>query len=496
MRRPVRYVYLLAFIAALNSANLGYDIGVMSGAALYIDEAMELSEVQLELLVGTLNFWAIGGAFAAHYVIDKFGRRLTFTASCFIFVVGILCMASAPSYGVLMMGRAITGVGVGVGLSVDPVYIAEVAPKEHRGALVTWSEISINVGILLGFIAAFTFRDLPTDTAWRTMLACGGIMPLVLLVLTLTVMPESPRWLVGQGREAEAEVVLTRLNHPDADVRALMDEITATVRLESAQQCTWRSVLFPETAGGRYAVCVGIGIAAAQQLLAEESILFYQPRILQQMGLGRDRIFIALILMGVLKTACIVVATYFLDGRGRRPMLLLSVGGMGVALFGIGFFFNVGAQWGAVVSMWAYMMSFSLGIGPVCWLLAAEVFPLRIRAKAMALATVANRVTSTIIASTFLSWADAFGYPGYFYFFAALAAVVLVVLYLYLPETKGKSLEEMAAYFEVIAATRSANRQGAQLAAQGEVPVQGETNATTPATGHDEDSPKQRASLV
>ena len=444
-RKPGRYVFLLTFIAALNSANLGYDIGVMSGAALYVQEDMDLSDVQVEVLVGILNGCAIFGAAVAHVLIDALGRRRTFTVSCIIFVTGVFGMASSPTYASLLAFRVITGVGVGVGLSVDPVYIAEVAPKEHRGSLVSWSEIFINVGILLGFIATFVFKDLRPATAWRTMLGCGAVMPSFLLVLTITVMPETPRWLVARGRVEEAREILVRLNGSDADLR----EIEAAVKREKALEVRgWAAVFRPPTAGAKRALAVGVGVAVVQQILAEESLLFYQPRILLDMGMKRNAVLGFLVLTGVLKTGCIVVAACYLDDKGRRPLLLLSLAGMGLSLFGVAVAFSAASHALAIVSVNAYMMTFSLGIGPITWLLASEVFPLNIRAKAMTLATVANRVTSTLIASTFLSWARAFTYAGYFYFFAALAAAVFALCHRHMPETKGKSLEEMAHFFD------------------------------------------------
>lgn len=470
--RPVRFVYVCCFIAALNSANLGYDIGVMSGASLFIEEAMDLSENQVEILIGILNFCAMFGAAIAHVVIDRYGRRVTFAASCGVFVVGVLGMTFAPNYIVLLLCRVVTGVGVGVGLSVDPVYIAEVAPKAFRGELVTWSEISINVGILLGFIASYAFRGLPTDLAWRVMLGCGAVMPTVLLVLTQTVMPESPRWLIQKGREDEARYVLKRLMPPGADVDALIIEIKEAVVRENSQSAAgWSAVLWPASPGVRYALCVGVGVAALQQILAEESILFYTPRILQDMGMPVDRVFQALIAMGVIKTVCIVVAANLLDKRGRRPLLLLSVAGMGLSLFGLSLAFSIStgaSDWGAVLAIWTYMSFFSLGIGPICWLLAAEVFPLAIRAKAMSLATVANRVFSTIIAASFLSWKRAMPgeEAGYFMFFAGLAAIAWCILYVGLPETKGQSLEEMAAHFDSLAAAHRSRRRSFRLCDQ------------------------------
>ena len=186
-RRTPKAVLIVAGIAALNSANLGYDIGVMAGAALRVQENWSLSDVKVEVLVGILNACAIAGAAVAHYVVDRLGRRRTFTVSSAVFIVGVLGMACSVNYAMLLLFRVITGLGVGVGLSVDPVYIAEVAPPHARGALVSWSEIAINVGILLGFVAAWCFADVGSDTAWRAMLALGAILPSVLFVLTLTV---------------------------------------------------------------------------------------------------------------------------------------------------------------------------------------------------------------------------------------------------------------------------------------------------------------------
>ena len=184
-------VLIVTGIAALNSANLGYDIGVMAGAALRVQDDWSLSDVKVEDLVGILNACAIAGAAVAHYVVDRLGRRRTFTVSSAVFIVGVLGMACSVNYAMLLLFRVVTGLGVGVGLSVDPVYIAEVAPPHARGALVSWSEIAFNVGILLGFVAAWCFADVGSDTAWRAMLALGAILPSVLFVLTLTVMPET-----------------------------------------------------------------------------------------------------------------------------------------------------------------------------------------------------------------------------------------------------------------------------------------------------------------
>ncbi|KAJ8610537.1 hypothetical protein CTAYLR_009746 [Chrysophaeum taylorii] len=448
--RPVAYVYVLAGIAALNSANLGYDIGVMSGAAVYVQRAWHLNNWRVEVLIGILNFCSIGGALAAHVVNDWMGRRRTFQCTCVIFVCGVAGMTFSPTYAVLLAFRVVTGIGVGMGLSIDPVYIAEIAPKQFRGELVSWSEISINFGILLGFVTSYAFRGFRASISWRLMLGCGVVAPLVLLALTVFVMPESPRWLVANDREAEAREVLARLTRPTDDREAIILEIREALRTERCAVADWATVLRPRSKADGRALAVGVGVAAAQQLMAEESLLFYLPRILGSMQVDDRKIFLALIAMGILKTSCIVVSACFLDTRGRRPMLLVSVAGMAASLASIALSMLYAFEWGTVVAIWCYMMSFSLGLGPICWLVASEVFPLSVRAKGMALATCANRFFAAAIATSFLTWANAMpgrGYSQYFWFFAAVAAVIWVLLYIFVPETKGKSLEEMRVIF-------------------------------------------------
>ena len=190
-----RYVVLLAMCAALNSCNLGYDIGVNSGVGPHLQakgEGMNLSDLQLELFFGIFGLAAMLGAAVAYTASDGLGRRKAFACTSATFIIGVLWTATATSYPSLMMGRFVTGLGVGLGLAIDPVYIAEVSPPKHRGRLVTWSETATNVGILLGFVSGFAFRN-AGEAGWRAMLALGAVIPSVLLVLVFTFMPVRAR---------------------------------------------------------------------------------------------------------------------------------------------------------------------------------------------------------------------------------------------------------------------------------------------------------------
>ncbi|KAJ8600261.1 hypothetical protein CTAYLR_002018 [Chrysophaeum taylorii] len=418
------YVYALTSIAALNSMNLGFDIGVFPDAALRVQEEWGLSDAQLETLVGVLELAAICGAASAHVVNDRKGRRATFVASCCAFILGVGGMCFSTSYGELFAFRVCTGIGVGVGFSVDPVYIAEIAPPHHRGELVTWSEVAVNLGIVTGFVAAYALGS------WRLMLACGLPAPCLLTALTLTVMPESPKWLMAHGRLEEAKRVLERL------------------RLEqppSAEpQGSWRDLWRAKRALG-----LALFVAVSQQVMAEQVLLYYQPQILRAMNLPRARIFAARLAMGLLKTICAVISGRCLDSRGRRVLLLIGIAAMGASLSGIALCFALDAQVGVVVLIWLYMCAFSLGIGPICWLYASEILPFQCRAKGMALATCANKLTSFVISSTFLTWAHAMPgtFSGYFAVFAVVAVVVWLLVLRHLPETKNKSLDEIQSEF-------------------------------------------------
>jgi MFS family permease len=199
---------IFALCAALNSCNLGYDIGVSTNAAGLVQRDLGLTNVQRGLFVGSLNFWSIFGSMFSHWICDALGRRRSFQVAALNFIIGVLIMATANSYVVLMVGRFFLGIGVGFGLAIDPLYISEMTPAAHRGQLVTWSEMAINVGIVLGFLSGIIFYDLDDGKEWRLMFGMGCILPVIMLIASQFVMAESPRWLVSKGRDEEAKAVL------------------------------------------------------------------------------------------------------------------------------------------------------------------------------------------------------------------------------------------------------------------------------------------------
>ena len=208
----LKKVNIFAMCAAVNSCNLGYDLGVYTGAGDYIQDDLNLTDAELEIFIGSVNVFAMLGSLFSGISCDKYGRRLTFQWSAVIFIIGCSITALAHSYWTLMVGRFFIGIGIGVALAIDPLYISEISPADQRGYYVTWSELAINFGVLMGFTSLLVYAPMDDNLQWRLMISTGMIMPGVMLYLTWKVMPESPRWLVAKGRVDEAQGVLTLLN--------------------------------------------------------------------------------------------------------------------------------------------------------------------------------------------------------------------------------------------------------------------------------------------
>ena len=451
-----RSTKLYAFCASLNSCNLGYDIGVNTGAGPLLQSSLSLSNFQLEIFFGSLNLFAMIGALSSHYINDKFGRCKSFIVAALIFIVGSVIQSTAINYEMLMVGRAFVGLGVGFGLAVDPIYISEISQASHRGYLVTWSEFAINLGIVFGFVSGLLFATVDENVAWRYMFALGVILPCVVIYLASFVMPESPRWLVTNNREEEARTVLQSVYPEGYNVNMIIYEIKDDIKKEEIAEHRhgWGVILHPSPAYKRM-LLVGVGTAIAQQAVGIDAILYFMVFILDQSGItSRVTQMWILVGLGLVKLCVIFVAGLLLDKTGRRPLMIISLLGMSVSFIIVSLSFIGGttaaSETAVIVGLALYLAFFSIGMGPATWTIASEVFPTTIRAKAMSLATFGNRATATIFSSSFLTVANAMGWSPFFIMMAVVCLVILVWIYIYLPETKGRHLEEMTQYFAEI----------------------------------------------
>ncbi|BAF22022.1 Os07g0582400 [Oryza sativa Japonica Group] len=468
----VRFAFACAILASMTSILLGYDIGVMSGASLYIKKDFNISDGKVEVLMGILNLYSLIGSFAAGRTSDWIGRRYTIVFAAVIFFAGAFLMGFAVNYAMLMFGRFVAGIGVGYALMIAPVYTAEVSPASARGFLTSFPEVFINFGILLGYVSNYAFSRLPLNLGWRIMLGIGAA-PSVLLALMVLGMPESPRWLVMKGRLADAKVVLEKTSDTAeeaaerlADIKAAAgipeeldgDVVTVPKRGSGNEKRVWKELILSPTPAMRRILLSGIGIHFFQQASGIDSVVLYSPRVFKSAGITDDKHLLGTTCaVGVTKTLFILVATFFLDRVGRRPLLLSSTGGMILSLIGLGAGLTVVGQhpdakipWAiglSIASTLAYVAFFSIGLGPITWVYSSEIFPLQVRALGCSLGVAANRVTSGVISMTFLSLSKAITIGGSFFLYSGIAALAWVFFYTYLPETRGRTLEEMSKLF-------------------------------------------------
>ncbi|XP_057525615.1 probable polyol transporter 4 [Amaranthus tricolor] len=451
-----RYVMACAFFASVNSVLLGYDVGVMSGAIIFIHEELNINEVQQEVLVGCLSIVSLIGSLAGGRTSDAIGRKWTMAIGAIIFQLGGLIMTIAHSFEILMLGRLLSGIGIGFGATIMGVYIAEISPAVSRGFLTTFPEIFINLGILLGYVSNYAFSGLPSNINWRVMLALG-IFPSVLIGFALFVIPESPRWLVLQDRVDEARSILIRTIGDEKEVDERLADILQTASkaksTKSEEKAVWYEILRPNPTVYRM-LSAGVGLQCFQQITGIDALVYYSPTILKSAGIeGNTELLAATVAVGLTKTVSILIALVLIDRIGRKPLLYTSTIGMTVCLFCISIslpFMGKGAAGIALALLFVCgdVAFFSVGIGPICWVLTSEIYPLRLRAQAVAVGFAANRVCSGLVSLSFLSVSSAISVPGTFLIFSALSALSVLFVHKIVPETKGKTLEQIECLFQ------------------------------------------------
>ncbi|XP_020115093.1 probable polyol transporter 4 [Ananas comosus] len=454
-----RYVFACAVFASLNSVLLGYDVGVMSGCILFIQRDLHITEVQQEVLVGILSFISLLGSLAGGRTADALGRKWTIGLAAIVFQIGAAVMTFAPSFLVLMIGRLLAGIGIGFGVMIAPVYIAEISPAVARGSFTSFPEIFINLGILLGYVSNYAFSGLSEHINWRVMLAVG-IVPSVFIAFALFAIPESPRWLVMQKRVEEAREVLLKISDNEEEVKLRLAEIEEAAGLTNAEKydgkSVWKEILRPSPVLGRMLI-TGLGIQCFQQITGIDASVYYSPTIFRDAGIKSDsQLLAATVAVGFTKTVFILVAIVLIDRVGRKPLLYISTVGMTICLFGLSLSLTLlehelvsrGVGIGiAVLAVCGNVAFFSVGIGPICWVVTSEIYPLKVRAQAAGLGAVGNRVSSGLVAMSFLSISHAISVAGTFFIFSVLSALSVIFVYMFVPETKGKSLEEIEMLF-------------------------------------------------
>jgi MFS family permease len=402
-----RNVFTWAASAATGGLCFGFQVGVISGALLFIRRDFGLSGFEQGALVGILPLGALVGGLLAGRLADTIGRRGALIVAAFAFIAGTALAVAAQGYGVLLVARAVVGVAVGISSSTVPVYLAEIAPPDMRGRMVTLNQVMITSGIVGSYLVDLIFAS---SGSWRAMLGIGAV-PAALLLAGMLRAPETTR-----GRD------------------------------EVGDQLGTRALLGPAV---RPALLTGVTLAAIQQLSGINAVIYYAPSIMEKTGLSASNSILYSVIVGAINVAATVVSFRLVDRAGRRPLLLASLAAMLVSLvlLGLTFVLPLGAadSWLSLICLVAYIAAFAVGLGPIFWLLIAEIFPAHARAAGASAATAANWLWNFVVGLTFLPLATAIGQGETFWVFAAVCALGLVFVNRYVPETKGRSFAQIDA---------------------------------------------------
>ncbi len=437
---------LIATVGALGGLLFGYDTGVISGALLFIRDVFHLSSTAQGVVAAVALGGAMLGAIGAGGVSDRFGRRWVIFATAILFIAAAVISALAVDLWMLLFGRLLVGVAIGIASMLTPLYLAEISPAGSRGAVTSLNQLFITIGILVSYLVGYALSH--GGEGWRWMLGLGAV-PGLILAAGMLVLPESPRWLAGRGRADAAEVTLERLRGPGADVSGEMQQLRTDLSREGGKLVHWSALLVPSL---RRPLIVGIGLAIFQQITGINTVIYFAPQIFQSAGLsGASVAILATAGVGVVNVLFTLVSMWLIDRAGRRVLLLWSLGGMALTLGTLAAGFAFGASslaWLTIISLAAYVAFFAVGLGPVFWLLIAEIFPLGVRGQAMGLASIANWSFNLLVTLTFLDLINLFGSVGTFLIYAVLTVFGFVFTARLVPETKGRSLEEIEAELE------------------------------------------------
>lgn len=513
MTASTRYVIRVALIVALGGFLMGFDASVISGVVTFIEPEFQLSKIQLGWAVASLTLTATLAMMVAGPLSDRLGRRPVLKIAAALFTVSAIASAVAPDFLTLVAARMLGGLGVGAALIIAPMYIAEIAPPDVRGRMVSFNQLNIVIGISAAFFSNFLILRLGQSDlswavtlgmdawAWRWMLGVEAL-PAIFYFLALYTVPESPRWLVMHRRDAEALDVMAQVSG-QAVAEAELAEVRATLDAEAQrEQASLRELFQPAM---KLVLTIGISVAILQQITGINSVFFYAPMIFEQSGIGTDASFMQAVLVGLVNLVFTVLAIALIDRLGRRPLLGFGLAGIAVCMFVLAFGFGsatysidsaglatlppaldaaalqpiVGqvfesdvafreaieaaagpevytahqsALVGAAIDMnptlilvgiLGFVASFAISLGPVMWVLFSELFPNRVRGMAISFVGLINSAVSFTVQLVFPWELQNLGNALTFLIYGLFAVVGLLVVMRLLPETKGRSLEEL-----------------------------------------------------
>lgn len=434
------YLILVCLVGAAGGFLFGFDTSVISGVIQYISgpRVFNLDKIAEGWTVSSILVGCMIGSVIAGPASSQFGRKKMLIATALVFLVSSLGCALTDNYSVFVIYRIIAGIAVGSASMLAPIYIAELSPPKHRGKLVSLNLLAIFLGQSSAFYSNYLLRDFGGADNWRWMLAVMAV-PSSLLFLFLLFVPESPRWLIGKDQTEAAMGILARINGEEGAAREL-DEIKRTLQAAKGKI----TELFRP--GMMKLLIVGTLLAIFQQVTGINVVMYYAPSIFKSAGFGTNSALLQTALMGLVNLTFAVVSMFFVDKMGRKPLMVIGSIVMSIAMALLAFVFISGHARGyfVLVCIMVYLAAFGFSLGPVVWVLIAEIFPNRLRSYAVAIATLMLWAADFIVSLTFpFLLSNLKGYS--FVIYGVMCLLCLAFVLKYLEETKGKTLEEIEA---------------------------------------------------
>jgi len=441
---PARF-WLIAIIASLGGLLFGYDTGIIAGALLCIRAEFGISELMEGIIAGAALIGAIIGVLLGGPLADRIGRRMLIMICAMLFILSSVACALAPSISLLVVGRMLVGMAVGIASMVTPIYLAEISPPAQRGTVVSLNSLCIVGGMFGSYLLSWAMIDWADN--WRWMLGFG-VLPGFILALGILLLPASPRWLAAQGRFAEARDVLNSMRPEDAveaELRLLRRDARKNRQAETASG--WSSLFTPPF---RKVVLTGILLAFFQQASGINAVLYFAPRIFQQAGANTPALAIlATAAVGFVNVIFTLVALWLVDHAGRRILLLWGLAGMNLllAVLALGSWIGISSLWFAAACLCGFIAAFAVSLGSVYYVLVSEIFPQNIRSMAMSLAAGTVWCTNLVVTIFFPTLNEALGNAGSFLIFTVIGVLAFIFTLRYIPETRGHTLEEIGSLF-------------------------------------------------
>lgn len=440
------YVYKATIVAAVGGLLFGYDTAVVAGAIGFIQKRYDLSSTMVGWVASCALIGCIVGAMFAGKLSDKIGRKKVLILSAILFAVSSLGIAIPMSLNWFVFFRLIGGLGIGIASMLAPMYISEIAPAKIRGQLVSINQLGIVSGILLIYFVNATIAGWHNEawnisTGWRWMFG-SGVIPSIIFLVLLFFVPESPRWLAQKERWDVAELILSRVSGSQK-AKVELEEIKAALNIEKT---SFSDILKP---GVRKPLMIGIILCIFSQVTGINAIMYYAPEIFKSTGDASGSALMQTVLVGVINVLFTLVAIKYVDRWGRRTLLLIGCIGMAIclAIVGSAFYFGFAQGYLVLIAILAYISFFAISLGPLAFVVISEIFSNRNRGMAMSVCIFFLWASVYLVSQTFPMLLDSIGSAFTFWIYMVMAVFAFVFVFKMIPETKGKSLEEIEKYW-------------------------------------------------